>query len=306
VIGYLASYAESAAHVATITAKLEEEKRKIEAEKKYGEADVKQAMAKRDQTAAPTKYELESQTAKIDQLTAQLTFQQWNVERTKGLSLADSVSEKEYKQLDSDLLAKQAELASAKAGLEKTKATSAADTATSNAMISLAMMGLEKSLVSSTILSLEREKKEAEEKAERKIIRAPISAQVLRIIIRPGETVGKDPILHIGDTRNMHALAEIYETEVDRIHVGQKALIESPIFVKPLTGVVSQIGLAVYQSDIDNDDPANPKDARVVQVRIKLDNALAASRYSNLQVRCKIELERNDAKSNERAPEPTP
>src|SRR5208282_3250210 len=59
-------------------------------------------------------------------------------------------------------------------------------------------------------------------------VRSPIRGQILRVHIRPGERVGDQGILEIGDTEVMHAVAEVYEQDVGRVNVGQKAKVRIP------------------------------------------------------------------------------
>ena len=49
----------------------------------------------------------------------------------------------------------------------------------------------------------------------------------------------------------------------------------------PLTGRVVDIGWMVFKNDVLNVDPAARADARVVEVRIELDNAEQAQRLTN-------------------------
>ncbi len=66
-------------------------------------------------------------------------------------------------------------------------------------------------------------------------IRAPMSAEVLRVRIRPGEYVqaggpqgsGADPYLEIGNTRPLHVRIDIDEDEVERLNIGADAVISA-------------------------------------------------------------------------------
>lgn len=88
----------------------------------------------------------------------------------------------------------------------------------------------------------------------------------------------------------MYAVAEIYETEVSLIKLGQQAVITSPAFNKPLTGTVAQIGRLVFKNDIIGDDPTAKSDARVVEVKIRLAESELVSNFSQLQVDIQIDL----------------
>lgn len=115
-------------------------------------------------------------------------------------------------------------------------------------------------------------------------IRAPSSGRVLEILSWPGETVGPGGAVEIGNVARMYAVAEVYETDVGRIAIGQPATISSPALASPLTGVVEHIRLKVQKQDEIGTDPAARKDARIVEVEILLDDPEPVQGLSNLQV----------------------
>jgi HlyD family secretion protein len=116
------------------------------------------------------------------------------------------------------------------------------------------------------------------------IVRSPLSGQVLEIHARTGERVGLDGIAELGRTDQMYAVAEIYETDIDRVRVDQRATITSPALRQPLTGSVERIGRKVGKLDVLDTDPAAKTDARVVEVDIRLDDGQDVSGLTNLQV----------------------
>ncbi len=122
-------------------------------------------------------------------------------------------------------------------------------------------------------------------------VRSPMDGQILEIHTRPGELVSQG-IADLGHTDVMLAVAEVYETDIDLVQLGQKAKISSPALTNPLSGVVSEIGLEVGQKDILNDDPVIAADARVVEVRILLDeqSSKVAAKLINLKVDVTIEI----------------
>lgn len=125
---------------------------------------------------------------------------------------------------------------------------------------------------------------------ERAVIRAPVAGRVLKVLVLPGETVGAGPVLQMGDISAMYAVAEVYETDVRHVRRGQPVTVTSPALAGPLRGRVEQIGQVIYKNDVLDVDPASNVDARVVEVRIRLDDAESAAGLSNLQVDVRIEL----------------
>jgi HlyD family secretion protein len=92
--------------------------------------------------------------------------------------------------------------------------------------------------------------------------------------------------LVVGDTERMRAVAEVYETDIGKVRVGQFAEISSRALPKPVKGRVARIGNMVFKNDVLNVDPAARADARVVQVWIDLDldESALAKQLTNLTV----------------------
>jgi HlyD family secretion protein len=121
-------------------------------------------------------------------------------------------------------------------------------------------------------------------------IRAPRDAQVLKIHAYPGEKVGNDGIVELGQTREMLAVAEIYQSDVDKVRIGQPAKITSDSFKGELQGSIEYIGLQVQRQNIVNTDPSANIDARIVEVKVRLDAASSqkVAGLTNLQVKVAI------------------
>ena len=123
-------------------------------------------------------------------------------------------------------------------------------------------------------------------------VRAPIDGQVLKIYSRPGETVGNKGIVALGKTEQMNVVAEVYESDVSKLKIGQKATITSNGFTAKLSGKVTQIGLQVNTQDVLSTEPAANVDSRVVEVKISLNTADSqkVSALTNLQVKVAIDI----------------
>jgi HlyD family secretion protein len=115
-------------------------------------------------------------------------------------------------------------------------------------------------------------------------VRAPIGGEVLDVHARAGERVGPNGIAEIARTDQMYAVAEVYETDIGRVHVGQHATITSPVFSEPLQGTVERVGRKVGKLDLVSADPAALTDARVVEVEVRLDDSAHAGVLTNLEV----------------------
>lgn len=132
---------------------------------------------------------------------------------------------------------------------------------------------------------LERRKAEL----ERKMIYSPINGMVLQVNAYPGEFVHLNGILELAAVEKMYAVAEIYETDIRRVRLGQKATISSDALNEKLTGKVTFIHPKVKKHDAIGTDPAAHKDARIIEVDVLLDNPQAVRRLTNLQVEIVLE-----------------
>ncbi|MES1021881.1 ABC exporter membrane fusion protein [Gloeocapsa sp. BRSZ] len=124
-------------------------------------------------------------------------------------------------------------------------------------------------------------------------VRAPKDAQVLNIHTRPGEIVSNRGIAELGQTNQMYAVAEIYETDIAKVRLGQKATITSSALSDTLSGEVTHIGLQVNSQEVLSTNPTANTDNRVVEVRIRIDNPEDNQRVAgltNLQVQVAINI----------------
>ena len=118
-------------------------------------------------------------------------------------------------------------------------------------------------------------------------VKSPIEGQILEINTWPGEMVDNtEGIVEVGNTKNMYVVAEVYETDIDRIRIGQTAIITSDGIRPKLTGTIDDIGLQIGTKDVLGTDPVADVDARVVEVKIRLnpEDSKKVANLTNLQV----------------------
>lgn len=117
-------------------------------------------------------------------------------------------------------------------------------------------------------------------------VRSPQNGQILNIYTRPGEVIGDKGIVDLGQTEQMYVTAEVYETDISRVRLGQPAMIKSDGVVGDLRGTVDEIGLQIGRKDVLGTDPVADTDARVVDVKIRLDSedSYRVANLTNLQV----------------------
>ncbi|WP_413200953.1 HlyD family efflux transporter periplasmic adaptor subunit [Nostoc piscinale] len=125
-------------------------------------------------------------------------------------------------------------------------------------------------------------------------VKAPVAGQILSINTRVGEVVGSKGIVDIGQTQQMYVIAEVYESDIHYVKIGQEATIVSEYggFTGEIKGEVDQIGLQIEQPGIINDDPSAKADVRIVKVKIRLrpDDSERVRTLNKLQVRASIQI----------------
>ncbi len=123
-------------------------------------------------------------------------------------------------------------------------------------------------------------------------IRAPKAGQILKINTRAGETVGNDGIVNLGETDQMYAVAEVYQSDINKVRPGQKVKVSSDSLAVELQGTVDWIAMEVQRQNIINSDPSSNLDNRIVEVHVRLDkpSSQKASKFTNLQIKAVIEL----------------
>jgi HlyD family secretion protein len=106
-------------------------------------------------------------------------------------------------------------------------------------------------------------------------LRAPLAGTVLKIHSRPGERPGDDGVMELGAGDQMEAVAEVYESDINRVKLGQMVtlLSENGGFSGSLQARVIRISPQVRQRSVLSTDPTGDADARVVEVRLALDPA---------------------------------
>ena len=131
----------------------------------------------------------------------------------------------------------------------------------------------------------------ARQDLERAYVRAPESGRVLDINARAGERPAADGIVDLGDTSQMTVEAEVYQTMIGRVTIGDPVTVSANALDRDLQGVVSAIGLEIGRQSITSDDPAANTDARVVDVIVMLDAASSelAQGYTNLEAVVRID-----------------
>lgn len=126
-------------------------------------------------------------------------------------------------------------------------------------------------------------------------VRSPSSGQILKIHTRPGELISNQGIADLGQTDQMYVRAEVYETDISRVRIGQRATIKTDGVIRELQGTVDEVGLQIGKKDVLGTDPTADADVRVVEVKIRLDakDSHQVAGLTNLQVNVVITTDFN-------------
>ena len=144
------------------------------------------------------------------------------------------------------------------------------------------------SVAESRIASAEAVLTRRQAELDRAYVRAPFAGRILDFHAKVGELVGAEGVCELGRVDQMYAIAEVYETDIRNVKVGQKARVKSDALARPLTGSVTRIRPKVHKLDEIGTDPAARKDARIIEVEVKLDDSAPAASLSLLQVEIEI------------------
>lgn len=148
-------------------------------------------------------------------------------------------------------------------------------------------------LATAELVAAQKAVKSAQANLDLAYVRSPQNGQILEINTRPGEIVSNEKgIVTIGNTQQMFVTAEVYETDINRVKIGQSAIIKAEGIFADLKGTVEEIGLQIATKDILGTDPVADADARVVEVKIKIspEDSKKVAGLTNLQVNVIIGL----------------
>ena len=294
----LASLAQAQEQVGVAQAKLAQ----VKAGAKSGEINAQKAAIAR--LEAEQQGDTTAQQATVARLEAELRNAQTEFQRYQSLYQAGAISasNRDSKRLVVDTV--QQQLNEAKANLNRVKQAKreqineAQATLTQIAEVRPVDVQAAQAEVNNAIAAVKR----AQADLELAYVKAPIDGQILKIHTSPGEVVQTDGIADLGQTDQMYVVAEVYESDVSKVHPGQHAHITSSSFSDELPGTVDEVGLQVGKKDVLNTDPVADIDSRVVEVKIRLDDSATqkVAGLTNSQVKVAITLNKSQTNGGTR------
>lgn len=298
-LAVLETYDQQLAQRDVAASELAEARSRLAAITQFGQAEIQEAQTRISQVDRPQAAEIQAQAATIRQLQAELDLAQTELRRTQDLANQGAIARQQLDQRTSELRQRQEALNSAQAELVRLQTARNSDLSNAQAQVQSAEAELRQSQAEVTVQSAARSLQLAEAQLARTVIRAPRAGEVLQIHTKTGEAIAAGSstqdqgVLELGNTRQMDVVAEVYETDIGRVRIGQTATITSRngAFAETLTGRVTRIGSQIFKNNILDDDPAANADARVVEVRIRLDRSEPVRQLTNLQVDVRIDVE---------------
>jgi HlyD family secretion protein len=285
---------------------------RLQASLKTAQSQVKVAIARLEQVRAGAKLgAINARSANIDRLKAELqgqietqqaTIDRWRAELNNATTECDryqklhlqgaiSTSIKDNICLKKSVVQKELELsiANKKMTVNTLIEELSREKATLNEVAEVRPVDI--AFASAEIEAAKANLLQAESNLKLAYIKAPKNGRILKVNTFPGEVIGDNSLLDLGQTEQMYAIAEVYETDISRINLGQKAIITSLGFLDKLSGIVDEIGWQIGKKDVLGTDPAADVDARVVEVKIRLDarSSQQVKNLTNLEVNIIIE-----------------
>lgn len=241
------------------------------AELQEAEAQVKRARARLAQTRAGAKPgEIAAQQAVVDLLKEQQQVAQRDLTRSQTFRKQHALSDEDFERYQWNLNRTLLEYRKAVELLEAIKEVRVTDVEVQEAELSTA----EAAVVSARVRLASSE------------VRTHHAGRILKIHSRAGEKVTDQGVLEMGDVLHMHAVAEVFESDVNRLHIGQAATIDVDGTGLTLSGTILELGHLVGRKVVLTNDPVSDTDARVVEVRVQLrsEDVVQVQRLSNARV----------------------
>lgn len=288
---YLTTYEERQRERDYAASQLEDARTRLSAETAHGGSLIRESEVRIRQLEATQPLEIEAQRANVDTIQSELAQSRADLERSQGLWRDGIVTQQVLDHSIAEVGQNESRLRNARAMLERLQRDHTLSLEMARAQLHTAQASLSSAQSLVQMRSLASNVRLAEARLGRTIIRAPIDGLILKVQLHPGESVGQGPILKMGSTSQMFAVAEVYETDIGLIRVGQKARLTSGALAREVTGVVAAIGRTIHRTTVLDVDPTADVDSRIVEVRIKLDESEPVASLTNLQVRIDIQIQ---------------
>lgn len=114
----------------------------------------------------------------------------------------------------------------------------------------------------------------AQEKVSKCTVVAPVDGTILRVNLRAGEsfsTVAPHPLFAIADLSSRRVRAEVDERDINKVHIGQKAVLTSEAYPgQHFDGTLAHIASMMGRKTVDTGNPADKSDRDILEALVDL------------------------------------
>lgn len=245
--------------------------------------------------ASQLKGDIASQTATIIRIQAEVDNAQTESDRYQQLKKEGAISASIADTKALQLKTAQQQLTEAKANLNRTQDTLQQQLKQAKAQLNSIseVRTVDVEAAQAEVKSATTAIQQAKADQDLTYIQSPIDGKILKIHTKTGEVIATSGFAEVGKISQMYVVAEVYQTDIEKVRLGQKAAITSTAFSGKLHGTVSEIGWQVDKQSIFSINPGSDTDRRIVEVKISIDNpadSQKVARLTNLQVDVAIQI----------------
>ena len=212
-------------------------------------------------------------TARAEVNLARQRWQHLETERLRFRALHDAslVPRSEYERAETEAEVARLRIKTAEEALNLVMSGPKAETiATAQALVDEADAELKRA--ESQVAHARAEVDHAQALLRNTVVESTLQGRVTRKLVEPGEVVDVGaPLLVIGDTRRIIVRAEVDETDIGKLAVGQPAKITADAYPgRVFQGKIYEIGQMVGKRRVRPEDPARIQDMKVLETKIEV------------------------------------
>lgn len=264
------------------SAQLDEARSRIDAQRAVAAATLVEAELGVQQAEA-TGLELAVQESRVEASRANVALATQELDRLMGLETRlvplQTVERKKMlvQQAGLELRVQQAVLEKLKLSAQMGREAAAAKLEAAKANKALVEAG-------SSLTALQKTVDAARLRRDLSLVRATTAGRILDVCMNEGEVVGPRPILRMADVSRMQVEAEVDETSIRNIHLGQKVTIDKDRIFNGLAGKVVAIGGLVSPEGVHALGMPMTSEQRIVKVRVEVEDPRPVADLVNMQV----------------------
>jgi HlyD family secretion protein len=122
----------------------------------------------------------------------------------------------------------------------------------------------------SELRKAEATRERARQELDYATVRAPQGGRILKIFAWPGDKVGENGLLEMADTSNMIVTAEVYQSDLTKLTIGQGATITADGFQGSARASLYKVLPQVQKQSTFAGTPGENMDQRVYEVKLRL------------------------------------